>query len=295
MLIRYLFLALFGLSIPILMSNSKKKEKSIIPSDYVPLSDSLFINKYETTNKEYSEFLNAILVDSSETFYKSQLENPFSDIHLQPRPLSGCYVITPLYTSHLAFKDHPVIGTSYQQAINYCQWKTKELNATLDSDQSYEFLVRLPSVEEWQAAVFCDSWKITKAAPKPSRRIKELADSLGLKGKKNKLHDTYVNLLDIRIYVANDYEYHTSDPLPIISCHTSCPGPMSPTQGIENGNGLFHTVGNVSEMTSIFGLAKGLNYLSDYDECYRDTVLNYNQPEAWLGFRTVLELKPTRK
>jgi len=49
--------------------------------------------------------------------------------------------------------------------------------------------------------------------------------------------------------------------------------------------------GNVSEMTTEKGIAKGGNYLLYAKQCHPDSVQRYSKPEKWLGFRCIRVVK----
>lgn len=76
----------------------------------------------QVTFKEYKEYLAAIKKDSSEKFYWSQL--PDTNISTDKK----------VYTEYITSKeydDYPVLGISWDNAMNYCKWKTIKDN---DSD-----------------------------------------------------------------------------------------------------------------------------------------------------------------
>jgi formylglycine-generating enzyme len=56
------------------------------------------------------------------------------------------------YFSHPAFKDYPVVGISYHQALAFCVWKTRQLKNSLPPDFAYEITYTLPTATEWEAA-----------------------------------------------------------------------------------------------------------------------------------------------
>ncbi len=83
---------------------------------------------------EYKEYLFDIKQDSSELFYISQLPDTsicnFSNIDL--------------YLNDKELQEEPVIGISWESAMNFCKWKTIEENG-----DKIEFIYRLPFISDW--------------------------------------------------------------------------------------------------------------------------------------------------
>lgn len=90
------------------------------------------------TFKEYRQYLETIQKDSSFSFYLSQL--PDSSIALKENYSE--------YISNKKFDAFPVLGISWDAAMNYCKWKTLQENDLRD----LKFIYRLPKLGEWLAA-----------------------------------------------------------------------------------------------------------------------------------------------
>lgn len=99
------------------------------------------INSFQISNlitlKEYKEYLRAIKNDSSEAYYQTQL--PDSGI--------GSVEVRNRYINRSEYNNLPVVGISWDNAMNFCKWKT--LNENKDS---ILFIYRLPHCSEWLAA-----------------------------------------------------------------------------------------------------------------------------------------------
>jgi formylglycine-generating enzyme len=59
------------------------------------------------------------------------------------------------YLRHAAYGGYPVVGVSWQQATDYCAWRTKRVKEYLEANGKLEkapkiFTYRLPMFEEWK-------------------------------------------------------------------------------------------------------------------------------------------------
>jgi formylglycine-generating enzyme required for sulfatase activity len=87
---------------------------------------------------EYKEYLAEIKKDSSFEYYRSQL--PDSSITIQED-------VFVEYLQNPEYENYPVLGISWENAMNFCKWKSlKENNGEI------KFIYRLPLYSEWQAA-----------------------------------------------------------------------------------------------------------------------------------------------
>lgn len=99
------------------------------------------INKFQiselVTFKDYKYYLKEIKKDSSDHYYQTQL--PDSNI--------GSTAVRDQYLTSAEYDDFPVLGISWDNAMNYCKWKT-----LMENKDSIEFIYRLPDYSEWLAA-----------------------------------------------------------------------------------------------------------------------------------------------
>jgi hypothetical protein len=104
--------------------------------------DTITVDSFEisplVTFGEYREYLVAIKKDSSLKFYQSQ----FPDSAMCAADAYSKYVNTS------AYDNFPVSGISWDNALNFCKWKT--VNANLKD--SFNIIYTLPRVSEWIAA-----------------------------------------------------------------------------------------------------------------------------------------------
>ncbi len=71
----------------------------------------------------------------------------------------------------------------------------------------------------------------------------------------------------------------------------SSPMPKETGDGEKNKKGIFQLAGNVSEMTSAKGIAKGSNYFQKEKKYGIQMNFQYKRPQPWLGFRCICEIK----
>jgi hypothetical protein len=101
------------------------------------------------TYKEYKKYLKAVKTDSSEQFYISQL--PDTNITIDK-------AVYQEYITSSAYDNFPVLGISWENAMNYCKWKTLKDN----KKGKIKFIYRLPKGSEWVALLnFCTVNNIT--------------------------------------------------------------------------------------------------------------------------------------
>ena len=91
------------------------------------------------TYREYKEYLSAIKRDSSESYYQTKL--PDSNI--------GSVEVRNKYITRPDYDDLPVLGVSWDNAMDFCKWKT-----LMENKDSIRFIYRLPNCSEWLAAYF---------------------------------------------------------------------------------------------------------------------------------------------
>jgi hypothetical protein len=104
--------------------------------------DSITVDSFEIssliTYGEYKKYLDAIKKDSSLQFYQSQ----FPDSSMCPPEAYAQYV------NSIAYDNFPVSGISWDNAMNFCKWKTIRANPK----DSFNLVYRLPLSSEWISA-----------------------------------------------------------------------------------------------------------------------------------------------
>lgn len=249
-------------------SQTKSLEK-FLPPGTVKVNDSLFYDITETTNYEwlkYTEWLkNKYGIDGE--IYKNALNDTllWAENFSYGEPYMDCYHIHP------AYREYPVLGVSFEQASDYCLWRTERVKETLlelkdKKPKTYipnKFIYRLPTILEWE----------TEAKVDYSEKIKHK-----LEHKYKEWIRYNFKILDYKFSFDNkDLNYHIRRTAPVKSYWP-------------NKNGIYNLFGNVAEMTLEKGIAKGGGWIHLYDEVKIETEFKYIKPTNWLGFRCVCEI-----
>jgi len=111
-------------------SNSKSPTPMKLDMDAYEISTQI-------TFGQYKGYLNAIKKDSSHKFYLSQM----------PDTLMCLPEVYKEYTAGNSYDDFPIVGITWEAAMNYCRWVTVSNNKG-----AITFICRLPCESEWLAA-----------------------------------------------------------------------------------------------------------------------------------------------
>lgn len=158
-----------------------------------------------------------------------------------------------LYFWHPAFRDYPVVGISYEQALAFCKWRTERVKQFihLGYKKEWEIEYRLPSKKEWEMIHF-PNWNPSKNSPK-------------------------FNLRDTANLYSVNYD----------GCNFTNPIKSSE----KNVFKIYNLIGNVAEMVQEKNICKGGSWKHLPSESFPGNDIFYQKPEAWLGFRCVCIVK----
>jgi len=244
-------------------------DKMINPPGTVRINNQMYMDETETTNFNWQEYVMWIEKTHGKTSNEYKNSLPDTTVWNSKESLNEPYV--KYYYSHPAYRDYPVVGVSYEQAIAFCKWrtdrvrewfKTKELT---DKKNIYpsNFEYRLPTKEEWEKAA-----------------------NIGYSLKTQQLLDTKHNgqvLSNLKrsaennIGVASNLKDNTDVTAPVKSYWP-------------NAVGCYNLIGNVAEMTNQKGIAKGGSWINSPNEISIEKEFTYTKPSVWLGFRCVAEI-----
>lgn len=278
------------------------KLKYETPPNGVWLRDNLFIDKTEITNSEWLEYM--YWID------KHQPKNHFAvlpDTTLWRHPLAYSEPYVEYYLRHPAYRDYPVIGVSYEQAVAYCKWRSDRVN---------EFIyIREHKIKDWNADSIYPHPEVMRFRL-PAKEEWEYAAAAGLE--QDRYPFGYESLLDKNnVPVSNVLEYSNLYNKTQRQSYRHAGGYydnysyelVAPVHAFTpNKYGIYNMTGNVSEMIAD-SLFKGLNYSTSLDgstfrnkpgdyirtdsipySCDNRFTFRYKEPKVWLGFRCVCDV-----
>jgi formylglycine-generating enzyme required for sulfatase activity len=188
------------------------------------------------------------------------------------------------YSHHEAFKPYPVVGVSFEAANAYCDYMTAtqgtvRLRGIDNKWRTVKVRYRLPTESEWMVAA----------------GVRMQVDSVN--------RQTFQSFYPGRIYYPRDHKGHFR------FNHKLGKGDYAGWAGGKGFDyegymitapalsfppdeflGLHNLAGNVAEMTSTKGIAKGGSWAHLQDDCRSEAVNTFERPMAWLGFRVVAEV-----
>ncbi|MBE7442090.1 MAG: SUMF1/EgtB/PvdO family nonheme iron enzyme [Flavobacteriales bacterium] len=244
--------------------------KMINPTGTVKINDQLYMDETEITNFNWQEYVMWLANKHGKTAI--EYKNALPDTLVWRDKLAYNEPYTKYYYSHPAYKEFPVIGISYEQAVQYCKWRTERVKELFKTKQLTDkknvypsnFEYRLPTKEEWEAAAKIGYSEKTKKLLETKHKGQLLANL------RRKLEDNVV--------VAGNPTQNADVTAPVKSYWP-------------NAAGCYNLIGNVAEMINQQGLAKGGSWISNPNEIDIERDITYTKPTAWLGFRCVAEIK----
>jgi formylglycine-generating enzyme required for sulfatase activity len=171
--------------------------------------------------------------------------------------------------------DHPITGLTYEQAMGFAYWCTGYYHNSVGIfGDPYTCIFRLPTIAEYekyglQGITRC--WEKMK----PTKRDNFIQQMRECKNEKKCALCNYANKEVCESNTTLAKKYGTAlYPVRVFS---------------PNCVGVYDLQGNAAEMTSEQGKSKGGSYIHAASECQPEAVQNYDSPQAWLGFRLMVE------
>ncbi|MDH4057784.1 MAG: formylglycine-generating enzyme family protein [Cyclobacteriaceae bacterium] len=286
-----------------------------IPPNCVWIKDNLFIDKTEIANIHWLEFLHYVRKDSGEAYYKAML--PDTTIWNTRDSISQIN-----YFRSSVFQYYPVVGISHHQAVAFSMWRTNIVNLQFNDDQEkkdFRFIFRLPTEHEWvfaasaglDSSIYSFGYRNFEQKPTlvkdPNYYWEQIKESTKLsKSEFNRLFKDFQKygrepMFNCIKDFFGMFSYGANQPLSIFDKTNSPPKKLTSPQSafiigvyqekaIANGFGISSMIGNVAEMLSEKGVAKGGSWTHSLTDCKISNRIRYSTPSAWLGFRCIGEV-----
>lgn len=273
------------------------QERSLpTPPNGVWLHENIFIDQTEVANMHWLEYLYYLERDSSLSVYLRAL--PDTTVW-DAIDTSGHYKEN--YFRGPPYRYFALVGISYEQALDYCQWRSDVVNAKIAEDAqkegrspSHRFVFRLPTIDEWEEAaagkLSADKYpyghKRYLKKPELNQPVEELYQR------------SNTDLLTFQEFKELIRDFKRKGRVPEFNCVKSVEGiltysnlmPEYIQEPPKNSLDLYGTIGNVAEMTTTRGIAKGGSFLHRCEDCIIEKYQEYRRPAPWLGFRCVAEV-----
>lgn len=233
-------------------TGNERKKLKIAGNFYVPINDTLYAAVYETTQKEYKEFLSFLLPEDYER-YKID-----SSRWVKTWPVSANGPMSRHYHTHGAFDRYPVVNISYEAAVKFCEWLTRRYRLSYPGVET-EF--RLPTEAEWLLLAAVDT--LTQLPTGMDKNAMRKDGHLGMNFKP----------------MTNDSSHYGADG----GFYT-----VRTDMYDVNTFGLYCVMGNAAEMTSTPGIQKGGSWEDTLEVCRANKVQTFSTPDPRVGFRVVM-------
>jgi formylglycine-generating enzyme required for sulfatase activity len=241
-----------------------RKKNAGFPPGTVQVNDTLFFDKTEITNFNWLEYMHWKKAEFGMTSVEYQASLPDTTVW---RLVNGNNeMLANIYLRHPAYQEYPVVGISYEQALDFCHWRSDRVNTMLmiqegklnreDLNKSTvieeKITYRLPTKKEWEAMALLGFSEHSKKAIKAEK--------------------TNSKLYTISSFTSDSINQDVCSP---VNSH------------FENILGMKHLKGNVAEMISEKGICKGGSWNDRIENCHSHIDMPYDKPSATVGFRCV--------
>ena len=237
------------------------KQKEFTPPGTIQINDTLYADETEISNFSYREFEGW----SAQVYGKNSKEHlaTIPDTNVWVEKLSYNMPYVQYYYRHPAYKDYPVVGISYEQAVAFCNWRTNRVKMFLSIKKDFKnqnLTYRLPTRSEWELLaesslnVFNNNGVDEKGNAKLNCIIP--FDTIIIKGKTKSLNSNADVTAPVDSYTKNYF-------------------------------GLYNMIGNVAEMTTVKGVCKGGAWNNRIEQMRIGKDITYTKPSASIGFRCV--------
>lgn len=254
------FIIVFFCLLPLLIYSQKRKYQNEVPPGTIEVSKDFFIDQTEITNFDWLEYLYWLERKFGKSSNEFQAALPDSTVWENYTHYDSLTIFR-----FPAYRNHPIVGISFQQAIAYCKWRSNMVNTyiylrdfklnvsvldTLNPNTiPKKFEYRLPTGIEW---IDCSRIPYKKKHIKKTLKKDMPLDNFTKKG--------------------NGYEYAIE---PVMTYYP-------------NSRNFYNLFGNVAEMIQDDSTrAMGGSWRHEEQVSKSYSGISYDTPTNWIGFRCV--------
>lgn len=238
-------------------------KKQFTPPGTVQVNDTLFADESEISNFSWQEYELSVATVYGKNSKEHIAALPDTLVWRDKSAYNEPYV--QYYYRHPAYRNYPVVGISYEQAVAYCKWRTERVKTMLSVKKDFvhhHFEYRLPTKTEWE-------------------KLAEPSSPFLNNNGKNEKGLYQLNCVHPAFDIKNNVSDNADVTAPVYSYW-------------KNSLGLYNMVGNVAEMVNEKGICKGGSWRNALEDCRVGKDNAYTKPMAWLGFRCICVVKKNK-
>lgn len=268
------------------------------PPGTIQISDNFYFDKGEITNFNWMEYLYWVKTVYGEN--SEELKNATPNNKVWSTLNENYSALDSSYLRHPAYRDYPVVGISYQQAVDFSQWRSDRvmeyylINKKIIASHKVTNKDSIFTIEKYFNGQYLDY--------KPSEKVQfypqySLPDSLSYY-KFSHFADS-INALNYKSCKKGLLSEHL-----LIECNClenntnktdSLPYGPNPTKSVDISNCrkelVAHLKGNIREMTDVKGVFYGLSFIDSCDEDYNKCRVDTDLVNSYTGFRNICRYK----
>ncbi|PCJ23802.1 MAG: hypothetical protein COA97_10800 [Flavobacteriales bacterium] len=241
---------------------------TVIPPGTAKISSNLYFDKTEVTNFNWKEYVTWNLRTHGKE--SKQHKEALLDTMVWKSKLAYNEPFVKHYYRHPAYNNYPVVGITYEQAVAFCKWRTDRVKELYKKQKiknkkdifPTNFKYRLPTKQEWERIANASySEKILKK----------------LEGKYAYSYRVNIKRND-KETIKESIAKNGADVTALVTSYWP------------NKYGIYNMIGNVAEMISEKGIAKGGAWNHQEKDATTEKDYKYTKANCWVGFRCVFEI-----